>query len=136
MKFATRHLAFVLTWPVLSLALLGGIAAEQHRRLKPRDVEPYHARAAAAVKAVPYVIGYWTGKDDEIPSAAQKLLRPNAILSRTYSDNDPGRGGIYRTRRRDASLLVVQCRDSRDMVGHYPPICYRAHGMTLDDAYS
>ncbi len=85
------------------------------------------------VDNVPYVIGYWTGKKDEIPAAAQKLLRPNAILSRTYLDNDPAR---YATRHREASLLIVQCRDSRDMVGHFPPICYRAHGKTQDEKAS
>ena len=30
---------------------------------------------------------------------------------------------------RAATLLIVQCRDSRDMLGHYPPRCYRSHGM-------
>jgi hypothetical protein len=133
MKIGLRQLAFVLAPPLLSAGLLAGIVAEQRRHLKPEDVEPYHARAKELVDGVPYVIGYWTGKDDEIPAAAQKLLRPNAILSRTYSDNDPS---SLRTRHREASLLIVQCRDSRDMVGHFPPICYRAHGMTLDEAYS
>jgi hypothetical protein len=133
MKIGIRQFAFVLAPPLLSAGLLAGIVAQQSTRLKPKDVEPYHARARELVDAVPYVIGYWTGKDDDIPVAAQKLLRPNAILSRTYSDNDPS--GV-RTRHREASLLIVQCRDSRDMVGHFPPICYRAHGMTLDEKYS
>jgi hypothetical protein len=133
MKVSLRQLVFVLTPPILSIGLLAGIVSEQRTHLQPQDVEPYHARAHAAIDAVPYVIGYWTGQDDEIPVAAQKLLRPNAILSRTYSDNSPS--GDYRTEHRLASLLIVQCRDSRDMVGHYPPICYRAHGMTIDDNY-
>ena len=30
-----------------------------------------------------------------------------------------------------AELLIVQCRDSRDMTGHYPPICYRNIGNEL-----
>ena len=132
MRFGFRHLAFTLTPPVLSAGLLLGMVREQGRHLKPQDVEPYHARAKAAVEKVPYFIGPWTGQDEEIPVAAQKLLRPNAILSRTYVDSSPS---DYRSQLRVASLLVVQCRDSRDMVGHWPPICYRAHGMTLDEKY-
>ncbi len=123
MAFRVRQLAFLLTPPLLACTLLAGIVAEQRTHIKPVDVEPYHARARAAIEAVPYVIGYWTGKDDDIPPAAQKLLRPNAILSRTYIDTQPSARGP-----RVASLLIVQCRDSRDMVGHYPPICYRAQG--------
>ncbi len=44
-------------------------------------------RAKAAIDGIPYVMGTWTGKDNEVPLAAQRLLRPNAILSRTYLDN-------------------------------------------------
>jgi len=122
-----RNLAFGLTPPLLAASLLAGIVVDNSRHVKPTDVEPYHARAADAIKNVPYLVGLWYGHDDDIPAAAQKLLRPNAILSRTYTYNDAG--AAYR-RPRKASLLIVQCRDSRDMVGHYPPICYRAHGMT------
>jgi hypothetical protein len=32
---------------------------------------------------------------------------------------------------RQAGFLIVQCKDSRDMLGHYPPVCYPAHGMTM-----
>src|SRR3954464_15817082 len=132
MRFGIRQLAFVIAPPLMSVALLAGIVAEQSTHLKPRDVEPYHARAKAAVDSVPYIIGNWTGKDNQVPLAAQRLLKPNAILSRTYLDNPTG--GEYQPRM--ASLLIVQCRDSRDMVGHYPPICYRAQGMMLDEKFS
>ena len=133
MKFGLRQYTFVLAPPLLTVGLLGGIIAEQRGHLKPRDVEPYHARAAEVIEQVPYIIGTWTGQKDEIPVAAQKLLRPNAILSRTYVDHSPV---DWRQQHRSASLLIVQCRDSRDMVGHYPPICYRAHGMTVDEKQS
>jgi hypothetical protein len=140
MKSRSHKLAFTLAAPVLSIGLLGGIFIEQRTHLKPKDVEPYHTRAKAAVDQVPYFIGSWTGQDDDIPVAAQKLLRPNAILSRTYVDSSNGTpvatGGATsepRSPYRTASLLIVQCRDSRDMVGHYPPICYRAHGLTIDE---
>src|SRR5688500_20314095 len=124
-----RQLAFTVTAPLLSLGLLAGIFAEQRTHLKPADAEPYHARARAAVDQVPYFIGTWTGQDDEIPVAAQKLLRPNAILMRTFVDSSPG---DYRSKYRSASLPIVECREARDMVGHYPPICYRPHGREMD----
>lgn len=128
MRIGTRKLAFVLGPPVLCAGLLAGMVGEQRQHLTPQDVEPYHARAKAAVDAVPYIIGDWTGQNNPVPQAAQKLLRPNVILSRGYSDNAAGTSH----RSRSAQLLIVQCRDSRDMVGHYPPICYRAQGMTLE----
>ena len=118
----------------MSIALLAGIAAEQRTHLTPQDVEPYHQRAREAIDGIPYVIGTWTGKNEEVPLAAQKLLRPNAILSRTYMDNSDSDDNHMERRR--VGLLIDQCRDSRDMVGHYPPICYRAKGMILDEKAS
>lgn len=132
MRFGLKQLAYVIAPPAMSVALLAGIVREQQRHLTPTDVEPFHAHARDMIEHVPYVIGTWTGKDNQVPLAAQKLLKPNAILSRTYLDNPTG--GEYQPRM--ASLLIVQCRDSRDMVGHYPPICYRAQGMMLDESFS
>jgi hypothetical protein len=131
MKVSLRKFASTLLPPILSIALLGGIVAETRSHIQPRDIEPYHAKAKEAIDGVPYVIGTWTGKDQPIPMAAQKLLRPNAILSRVYVDS--ATNSPYQIRA--ASMLIVQCRDSRDMVGHYPPICYRAQGMTQDEKY-
>src|SRR3954466_9551543 len=111
MRVRPRQFAFTILPPIFSIALLAGMASERATHLKPQDVEPYHARAKAGVDAVPYLIdgGRWTGTDEEIPVAAQKLLRPNAILSRLYVDNSPA---DYRSNEhRFASLLIVQCRD-------------------------
>ncbi len=123
-----RKITFVLAPPLMAVSLLAGLAVEKSTYLKPESVEPYHARAKAAIDAVPYALerGRWTGTNVPQPEAAQKLLRPNALISRMYEDNqksDPARPD------RAASLLIVQCRDSRDMLGHFPPRCYRAHGM-------
>lgn len=129
MKLRPRQLLFVITAPVLSIGLLGAVVAEQNTHLKPRDVAPYHARAKVAIEAVPYSIagGLWTGKDEELPQAAQTLLRPNAWINRTYRENDTS---AFSRRSRAVSLLIVQCRDSNDMLGHYPPICYPNSGKT------
>lgn len=114
---------------LLCLTLLGGAYAERARRLRPADVEPYHTRAKAAVERLRYTIGLWTGVDVPVPAAAQQLLRPNALLSRRYINNTPSRPGSVASQIQERlSLLIVQCRDPRDMAGHYPPICYPAHG--------
>jgi hypothetical protein len=128
MTIRGRNISLVLAAPLMSVALLAGMASERRTYVTPGDVEPYHARAKAAIESIPYVIGYWTGKDDDnVPAAAQTLLRPNHILSRMYVDKQTDAWG---PRDRAARLLIVQCRDSRDMLGHYPPRCYPSHGMT------
>jgi hypothetical protein len=122
-----RNIPLVLVAPILSVGLLVGMAMEQRTYITPADVEPYHARAKAAIADVPWVIGFWTGSEDKVPDAAQRLLRPNYILSRKYVDTQTD---AWHSRDRRASLLIVQCRDSRDMLGHYPPRCYPSTGMT------
>lgn len=116
----------ILIAPLLSGGLLAGIAAENRRHLTPADAEPYHRMAREAIGDIPRQIGTWIGRDEEVAVAAVKLLRPNVILSRTYVDSSPqpGRYG------REAALLIVQTRESRDMLGHYPPNCYVSNGMT------
>ncbi|HEV2292234.1 MAG TPA: hypothetical protein VGR35_00165 [Tepidisphaeraceae bacterium] len=135
----TRRFTFLLAPPVMAASLLAGLALEQRAHVKPKDVEPYHANAKTAIDQIPYALaqGRWTGKDQPLPTAAQKLLRPNAWISRTYEDNHKGdfaAPGASTGRERAATLLIVQCRDSRDMLGHYPPRCYRSHGMEQKSA--
>lgn len=88
------------------------------------------AEVAQTMASVPFLIGGWIGADAPIPPEAQKLLRPNAMLSRTYSQIN----------RPSVHLVVVHCSDARDMIGHYPPICYPSSGWVdmpvLDNAYS
>jgi hypothetical protein len=94
----------------------------------PRAVpgsEGYHERVREAIEDIPYKIGdSWIGTDVDIPPAATSLLRPNKLIQRRYRDVDTGRV---------ISVLVVHCGDVRDMVGHYPPQCYPAHGWTQTD---
>ena len=56
------------------------------------------------------------------PADAEGLLKPNAYLHRVY---------INPVRDHRVELLLVQCRDARDMQGHYPPICYPSHGCQM-----
>ncbi len=125
MRIRVRKLSFLLICPMMSAALLAGIVAEHRHYLKPDDFEPYHVQAKAAIESLPYSIPPFSGADnDDVPKEAQILLKPNKILSRRYTDasvaslNHP----------RSANLLIVQCKQSGDMVGHFPPICYPSHG--------
>jgi hypothetical protein len=125
------RLPSIIASPVLCLAVLGGIALQQRARLRPDDprVTAYHARAKDAINQIPWRVEAlgttWTAAEHKPETAAVRLLRPNEILSRRYVQNTTsGRPMI-------AELLVVQCRDSRDMTGHYPPICYRNIGHEL-----
>lgn len=121
-----RSIGSILLPPLLCLGVLAGIRVEKSTQLNPKDAEPYHAQAKRAVEAIPYTFGSWTGSDKDVPEAAVKLLRPNVITSRVYIDNS-------RFRPRKADVLIVQCQDSRDMVGHYPEKCYPQSGRTLRD---
>lgn len=84
-----------------------------------RGAPEYFDRVAEAIERVPYRIGRWIGKDVEAQPAAVRLLRPNKLMQRRYTDPFTGE---------EISLLIVHCGDVRDMAGHYPPVCYPAHG--------
>lgn len=119
-----KHWTTMLLSPVVSVALLGGIFWETSRHIKPDDVEPFHARARETIASYPIRVGDWVGVDAPQPDAAVKLLRPNQILSRSYRSTSEADHFA------SVNLLLVQCKDSRDMLGHYPPVCYPAHGYT------
>ena len=125
-----RLRASIFASPALCLMLLGGIVAESRTHLKPADVDPYHARAKQIIENWPKEIpqGNWfTVKDDPLPQPAEQLLHPNAAINRSYRSGEMSANG----RPAEASLLIVQCKDSRDMAGHYPPNCYPASGEQL-----
>jgi hypothetical protein len=122
-----RHLGAISIAPLLSMGLLVGMVGQTSRHIKPRDVEPFHKRAYAEIASYPYYVGTWVGQEEEVTQAAVQLLRPNIILSRRYT-NTSGQGAAPHG---SFQMLIVQCRDSRDMLGHYPPVCYPAHGQTL-----
>jgi hypothetical protein len=105
--------------PWLSLLLLVALSQTLPNRVAPDgSAATRRIEIAAAMEAVPFFIGDWVGEDEAVPREAQKLLRPNAILSRRYRRP----GGMW------LHLLVVHCSDARDMIGHYPPICYPSAG--------
>jgi hypothetical protein len=130
MARTAQSLLWVMTPPLVSIILLCCISVEAQRRIKPESAEPFHAKARDEINSIAMDIRsgdtLWNGVDTDVPAAATQLLKPNVILSRRYIEQRPdGSEGRF------GDLLIVQCRDARDMQGHYPPICYPANGDTL-----
>jgi len=108
-----------LAAPWLSVVLLAGLAFALPTRTEvDGSADVRRAEVAYAVDQVPWLIGPWVGEGAEVPREAQKLLRPNKILSRVYQ----------KPRGPKIHVLLVHCSDARDMRGHYPPVCYPSSG--------
>src|SRR4051812_32355725 len=107
----------VILAPLLCLGLLGAIEGERRTQLEPKDAEPYHARACAAVRASARSVSVdgepWSAHEVEVPEAAVKLLGNAEALRLQFK-------GRMQAHDCTADLLVVHCQDSRDMTGHYP----------------
>jgi hypothetical protein len=88
----------------------------------PMQAEAYHRRIESLALASPSHFGSWVSLEVPVPEAAVTMLRPNATISRKYTNIATGE---------DATLLLIQCKDARDLFGHYPPVCYAAHGFKL-----
>lgn len=110
---------------VVSAGLLLAAGAASRARVDEAAVGAYHASIVQASVGLPVDYGVWTGHEVDIPPSATKLLRPNVLIAREYMT--PERGGLR------ATLMVVQCADTRDMQGHYPPHCYPAHGWAREE---
>jgi hypothetical protein len=104
------------------LILVGVMVDRALFQVPAADSYPYHARVREAAASMPEVIGDWHSKPVDVPTAAQKMLRSNVLISREY---------IHQKTGQQASFLLVQCSDARDLAGHYPPICYPNAGFTL-----
>ncbi|MFW6061969.1 MAG: exosortase-associated EpsI family protein, partial [Planctomycetota bacterium] len=121
MPRASRTILVRAATATLTLAIIGGALAERLSYGSADEADPYHRRVAERIANIPYTIGDWKGEDVSVPRSAVELLQPNALCSRQYRNQKTGQV---------LSLLVVHCRDARDMTGHYPPVCYPAHGWT------
>jgi hypothetical protein len=115
------------SWIILAmtLILLGGmIVTNAGGSLKtPPEVTTYYASVAESIDAIPHHFGAWIGQDIPPQPAAVELLRPNKLLQRRYVNTENNAW---------FELLIVHCGDVRDMLGHFPPVCYPAHGWDLD----
>lgn len=104
----------------MTLVLLAGVTYTQYFLRQPAaGAEAYHERARLVAENFPFHFGRWLGVEVPVPQAAVTMLKPNFIISRRYQEIGTGRS---------ASLVVVHCRDSRDILGHYPPVCYKGQG--------
>jgi hypothetical protein len=108
--------------PVLAVGLLLGMGLQYRGFPDADDAEPYHREVYAATASAPEAFGGWTSRPVEVPPSAIELLRPNAIRSRTY---------VHGPTNAQAGFLIVQCKDARDLSGHWPPNCYKANGYTM-----
>jgi hypothetical protein len=106
------------------LAVAGGLDGHARRRESDAGGHLLRIRAVAAA-GVPFSVGDWLGRDLPTAPGAVALLRPSVLLSRGFENLRTGES---------ASLLFVGCSDARDLVGHYPPVCYPAHGQTFVSA--
>jgi len=117
-KAMVNRLLIAAPWAtIVSLALLAQ-ALPNHAQIGD-DGAARMSQIAAAIRDVPTYIGRWSGTDDKaMAPEAQKLLKPNGMLSRRYVS--PGGPWVH--------LVIVHCGDTRDMIGHYPPVCYPSAG--------
>lgn len=110
-----------LVAPALASALLVAMGVANAGFPTAEDAEPYHARIMTMSLEAPTAFDGWASRPIDVPPSAVELLRPNAMLSRQFRDP---------ATLRHASILVVQCKDARDLSGHWPPNCYKASGYT------
>ncbi len=107
----------IAPWATLALIATMSMALPNRVEFDEASVQR-RDQISEAMSSAPFFIGPWIGEDTPVLREAQELLRPNAILSRSYQ-----RPGVMRLH-----LLLVHCSDARDMIGHYPPICYPSSG--------
>ena len=110
-------------WPIAAtVILLAGIVAERaYHGVAPVDATRYHEQVAEAADEVPTSAGPWIGRDTPVPTQAEGLLQPVAIVSRTYQNISTGR---------QVGFLAVQTHDIDKLMGHYPPNCYPSQAWT------
>jgi hypothetical protein len=99
---------------LLSMMFVGGIDARP-----PTNIEGYHSAVRASINGLPYVINGAIGVDEDAAPGIDRMLRTNAMIQRRYTD--PATGDSF-------ALAIVHCRDARNLVDHYPPVCYPASG--------
>lgn len=120
-----KRSAVALLAPALSLLLLVGMALSHLRLPTPGDAEPYHTAIRAATLEPATAFDGWQSVPIELPEAARELLKLNASVCRSFLHADRNLAGEF---------LLVQCKDARDLSGHWPPNCYKANGYTQQSA--
>jgi hypothetical protein len=88
----------------------------------PVGVAQYDQLIQASAEKVPANLGIWFGRDEKVPNQAVSTLRPNVLISRTFTNIE---NNLH------AGVLLVHCADAHHMVGHYPLRCYPLQGWQL-----
>ena len=109
--------------PAIALVMLGVLAVQAAMRPTPEDTAPYHKLVESVYKDTPIKFGEWVGVQQITSGAAYRLLRPNVIFTRVFTNQRTGE---------DITFLLVHCKDARDIYGHYPPNCYPGQGWKFD----
>ncbi|HET6249639.1 MAG TPA: hypothetical protein VFE47_18265 [Tepidisphaeraceae bacterium] len=115
------------SWGLAAVLIVSLACAKQALFRVPARAESYHRRVSAIAAEGSTHFGSWVSQEIPVPEAAITMLRPNATISRKFTNITTGE---------QATFLLVQCRDARDLFGHYPPICYAAHGFRAVDSTS
>lgn len=122
-RTATLRLRVNRIAPVLSITLM--LAASflmANPVANDHQIIAHRARIAEELSVFPFQLAQWVGQDVPVPTTAVKILRPNSLVSRRYSRLGTSESIVF---------ALIHCNDLRDMVGHYPPVCYPATGWTL-----
>ena len=106
---------------LITLVVIGLVRANPQNE---EQVNAYHKQVETIINAIPVDWNGWVGQKVDLPQSATNLLRPNALVARQYINADRGVS---------ATLMIVQCKDARDMAGHYPPRCYPGNGWLNDE---
>ncbi len=107
----------------VAAALFVLIWIEGRGRAPVGDPQAHYLRVRELADAsISNCVGDWIGKTAPIPESVQAMLKPNKIRPVEYTNFRTGEV---------ADVLFVHCGDARDLVGHYPPVCYPAHGQPL-----
>lgn len=115
--------ALAMLAALLTALILAGMSVYSLASMRLNGNEAYLLDVKLTIEDLPTQIDSYIGSDRPIQEAAQELLRPNKLLQREYSD--PMTGSSF-------SVLIVHCADVRDMMGHYPPVCYPSNGWQID----
>lgn len=107
----------------LTALVLAGMGGYSLASIRPSGSEAYFDDVRRTIEALPMQIDGYIGVDRPALPAAVELLRPNKLLQRDYTHP------ITQT---SFSVLIVHCGDVRDMMGHYPPVCYPSNGWDVD----
>lgn len=120
---STKHSSWI--GPGLAALMLASLTVLHYfERGTAGNIDHYMAVVAEQIDAVPTNIGPYVGRDAAVAPGAIRLLKPNRIIQRRYTN-------IASEARETFSLLLVHCQVAKDMNNHFPPNCYPNSGWEM-----